>query len=57
MLSKLRPDLAPAQAETPVTSNTTEDVVNDILKYKQLVDAGVLTQEEFAAKKQQLLGL
>ncbi|MCM1505729.1 MAG: SHOCT domain-containing protein [Ruminococcus flavefaciens] len=30
---------------------------DEILKLKQLLDAGVLTQEEFDAKKKQLLGL
>lgn len=30
---------------------------DEILKYKKLLDAGILTQEEFDAKKKQLLGL
>ena len=33
------------------------DVVNEIQRYKALLDAGVLTEEEFAAKKRQLLGI
>lgn len=33
------------------------DAVNEIQRYKALLDAGVLTQEEFAAKKRQLLGI
>ena len=37
---------------TPATSNADE-----ILKFKQLLDAGVITEEEFNAKKKQLLGL
>ena len=30
---------------------------DEILKYKQLLDMGVISQEEFDAKKKQLLGL
>lgn len=33
------------------------DAVNEIQRYKALLDAGVLTEEEFAAKKRQLLGI
>ena len=33
------------------------DAVAEIKKYKELLDAGVLTEEEFAAKKKQLLGI
>ena len=39
---------APAPAADPVA---------EIQKYKLLFDAGVLTEEEFAAKKKQLLGI
>lgn len=35
----------------------TFDLADEILKYKGLLDAGVLTQEEFDAKKKQLLGI
>lgn len=31
--------------------------VNDIKEYKKLLDAGIITQEEFDAKKKQLLGV
>ena len=33
------------------------DAGNEIQKYKALLDAGVLTEEEFTAKKRQLLGI
>ena len=33
------------------------DAVSEIQKYKALLDAGVLTEEEFSAKKRQLLGI
>lgn len=33
------------------------DTVEELRRYKELLDQGILTQEEFAAKKRQLLGL
>ncbi|WP_218976437.1 SHOCT domain-containing protein [Bacillus cereus] len=30
---------------------------DEILKYKELLDQGVITEEEFQAKKKQLLGI
>ena len=30
---------------------------DEIKKYKELLDSGIITQEEFDAKKKQLLGL
>ena len=33
------------------------DSMNDLIKLKSLLDSGVITQEEFDAKKKQLLGL
>ena len=41
------------------TSNTSTDVDNIELlkKYKELYDTGIITQEEFEAKKKQILGL
>ncbi len=32
-------------------------VADEILKFKQLLDSGIISQEEFDAKKKQLLGL
>ena len=38
--------------------STVKDANADsIVKYKELLDAGIITQEEFDAKKKQLLGL
>lgn len=34
-----------------------QDVADQIMKYKALLDAGAISQEEYDAKKQQLLGL
>lgn len=41
-------------AQTPAVVT---DPVKEIQKYKGLLDAGAITEEEFAAKKRQLLGL
>ena len=46
------PTPAPAAAPTSVS-----EAADDLLKLKELLDAGILTQEEFDAKKKQLLGL
>lgn len=46
--------------ETPNENNNSVAAtsnVDEILKYKKLLDEGILTQEEFDAKKKQLLGL
>ncbi len=43
---------APAVVETAKS-----DSADEIKKYKDLLDSGVITQEEFDAKKKQLLGL
>ena len=40
-----------AQAAPPVNA------VEEIMKYKQLLDAGIITEEEFTAKKRQLMGI
>ena len=45
-------------APTQATMVSTEsNAIEEIKKYKELLDAGILTEEEFAAKKRQLLGL
>lgn len=41
-------------AKTPTIDNSEAD---ELKKYKELLDSGVITQEEFDAKKKQLLGL
>ena len=43
-----RPQVAPAQASDPI---------QEIQKYKQLFDAGVITEADFTAKKKQLMGI
>lgn len=41
--------------EQPVVAPTSD--ADEIMKFKQLLDAGIITQEEFDAKKKQLLGI
>lgn len=46
------------KATTPITNITQEQSSADELKkFKDLLDSGIITQEEFDAKKKQLLGL
>ena len=48
---------ATAQSAAQTVSTVPTDAVAEIQKYKALLDAGVLTEEEFTAKKRQLLGI
>ena len=50
------PAAAPAPAPAAAPTSVSE-AADDLLKLKELLDAGILTQEEFDAKKKQLLGL
>lgn len=45
----------PSQQETPMAPQIS--VADELLKFKQLLDMGALTQEEFDAKKKELLSL
>lgn len=47
----------PAQAASPAQAAAGPDAVAEIQRYKALLDAGVITQEEFTAKKRQLMGI
>lgn len=42
---------------TIVQSNNTTNATDEIMKYKNLLDVGAITQEEYELKKKQLLGL
>lgn len=44
-------------ASAPVQTIQATSAADEILKFKGLLDAGIITQEEFDAKKKQLLGL
>ena len=43
--------------QTRVTSGTSFSTADEILKYKNLLDMGAITKEEFNAKKKELLNL
>jgi len=45
------------QSASGATGNSSGSATDEIKKYKELLDQGVITQEEFDAKKKQLLGL
>ncbi len=40
-----------------VNDSENESLTDEILKYKNLLDMGAITQDEYDAKKKQLLGL
>lgn len=46
-----------APAAAPAEQPTTDDTVEQIRKFAELRDQGILTDAEFEAKKKQLLGL
>lgn len=46
-----------APTPAPAAPASVSEAADDLLKLKELLDAGILTQEEFDAKKKQLLGL
>ena len=46
-----------AESTTPDECSSAQSNADEILKYKNLLDIGAITQEEFDAKKKQLLGL
>ncbi len=46
-----------ARALETSTAETGTDSADEIRKYKELCDDGIITEEEFEAKKKQLLGL
>lgn len=47
----------PAKAAAPTTIIQQSDDAEQLQKFKALLDSGVITQEEFDAKKKQILGL
>ena len=55
VVSKRTPEESQASTSIVTTSNTSN--ADELKKFKELLDSGVITQEEFEAKKKQLLGL
>ena len=45
------------QEETKTTSKASESSADELKKLKDLLDSGIITQEEFDTKKKQILGL
>lgn len=52
-----KPKRAAETAPYQEQKNANLDTADELKKYKELLDGGVITQEEFEAKKKQLLGL
>ena len=52
---KNKPSISPD--DTLEFQNSKRDFVEELKKYKELLDDGIITQEDFDAKKKQLLGL
>ena len=52
-----RQEKAKAPAASPAQTVVNPTSADELKKYKELLDSGVITQEEFDAKKKQLLGL
>ena len=50
------PQPTPAPAAVPAAGQGEEDVIEALKRYKELLDQGVITQEDFDRKKAQLLG-
>jgi len=48
---------AALRSPAPAAPQPAASGADEILKYKQLLDAGIITQEEFDAKKRQILGI
>ena len=46
-----------AQTAAPAQTGGAPNAVEELKQYKSLLDAGVITEEEFAAKKRQLLSI
>ena len=46
-----------AQTAAPAQTGGAPNAVEELKQYKSLLNAGVITEEEFAAKKRQLLGI
>ena len=56
-IKKTQKGIRPAIAVQLVQDAKEPSAADELLKYKDLLDKGILTQEEFDAKKKELLGL
>ena len=48
---------APSPVSSPVSSLGESETITEIKRYKELLDQGIITEEEFASKKKQLMGI
>lgn len=55
--SRANKQAAPASTPAAASAPATDDAVEQIKKFAELRDQGILTDAEFEAKKKQLLGL
>ena len=46
-----------SEKQNNIQTNTTTSNADELKKYKELLDEGIISQEEFDAKKKQLLNL
>ena len=56
-LTKITEEDSESIENQPVPQVATSSAADEIKKFKELLDSGIITQEEFDAKKKQLLGL
>jgi hypothetical protein len=54
---KEKVDIFKKQKKAPVVMTNEVPPADELKKFKGLLDMGIITQEEFDAKKKQLLGL
>ena len=47
----------PQKVQTVIAQEVPQSNADELKKYKDLLDSGIITEEEFEAKKKQLLGL
>lgn len=59
LMAVINPDAPERQVGAPdePVSDAPADPVTEIQRYKELLDSGAITEEEYAAKKRQLLGI
>lgn len=55
--SRSKKQQAAAAAPAPIPAPSTDDSVEQLKKLAELRDQGILTEDEFTAKKKQILGL
>lgn len=57
LIQLMDPNAREVSGTDNVSVTNADDTIDEIQKYKNLMDSGVITEEEFTAKKRQLLGI